>query len=386
MKKIVFGLAILLCILPFAFAQEETPESDDVTKDEVTVQTESAESSTTSEVVTGREQTNSVAKEQTSSKVESDDKNSRDTNNAAAEKAQDEKEIAVIRYQHGAKVRMMQLKYSVLSNILVGEEVVKYIQEKYPNTSVAKLNDILDKLQLIADEIDSVDYNRTAEDLAKQYVDLKNESRALAKEFRDEVRLIITPEDRNELAKRIREKTKEELKNLHEQIRHLVREFNAERFESAMKRIGREKPDVTDMIRRGVLQSQQIAQQVREGFQNLSDEEKKQAVNRIREEAAKARVYKEAAMAQIMSNQQERLSTRLQQRSEELARLAERFQERNMTRVSEALMERSAVLEQKSGIAGVRSERLNNLSQRIKDGVDLPERQPKPQMSGEVSE
>ena len=104
----------------------------------------------------------------------------------------DKGELKVMCEPYGAQVRMLQLQKQIQANLLKGEKILDLLESgnyTLNNTNLSNkidgLEDILDKMEVLIEEIQDTNFtNKTQEQLAADFVDIKEEATDLTKEFR----------------------------------------------------------------------------------------------------------------------------------------------------------------------------------------------------------
>ncbi|MFH1588976.1 MAG: hypothetical protein ABIB43_00215, partial [archaeon] len=129
-----------------------------------------------------------------------------DAGECADLESEDEAETEIMRTPYGASVRLVQLERAIENNIAHGERIVDAILANDENADVDELNRILDDMRALVLEVQNLDLeNKTPQELAEEYVEIKSSARELAKEFRTQAREFFTKEDADALRARLRD-------------------------------------------------------------------------------------------------------------------------------------------------------------------------------------
>jgi hypothetical protein len=133
-----------------------------------------------------------------------------------------EHDIEIMNSTLGAEIRLLQLEKAILTNLLKGVMTVQVL--KGLNISTTPLETILTDLHAVLLDVRAV--NVSANYTIQTFIELKNESRNLTKEFRETLRSLVTNETMQQIKERIRTIYSEELQNCIFKIRIKIRQFN----------------------------------------------------------------------------------------------------------------------------------------------------------------
>jgi len=236
-----------------------------------------------------------------------------DTNQPVVDE-QTGKQIAAMQLGLGARVRLLELERAVTRNTLKGRKVVEFIQETDSNADVSELEAILAELESLEEEIAAVQPQANSDETVKQFVDLKNDAISLSKEFRDTARGMLEGMDKSGLAAKFKEIDWSELSALNEQIKQLIREYNAQRVERVFQNIEGKAPAFVQRIRTGELSVKQVRAELGKAFKSLKPAKRNEALLKLRQLNAKRRVFKQAKTAVARLNFLERRANRLENR------------------------------------------------------------------------
>jgi len=133
-----------------------------------------------------------------------------------------EREVGIMNNSLGARIRLLQLEKALLTNILKGVMTVQVL--KGLNVTVTELEEILENLSDVLDAVRAAD--PTANDSVLVFVQLKNDSRNLTKQFRDSLRSLLDNETIAMIKEQLKNMTSDELQNCSMRLRHWIRQFN----------------------------------------------------------------------------------------------------------------------------------------------------------------
>jgi len=259
----------------------------------------------------------------------------------------EEEEIRPMRFPHGAQVRLLELEKSITRNILVGNQTIAAIKAGNSSANTTNLVSIIDKLIVLRNEVRTITVNETAmlnktsEELAQQFVDIKREAINLSKEFRDAARPLLKETDRQIIREYMKEIDRTELKNIDDEIRDARHRYNADLLNATFSHLGLNNSALLERVRNGDAKVGEIKNYVRDALRNETPKQRQQAMLKLREAEAKRNVYQEAVRARVLANQSERLNQREQHMNQVMQNLSQRHEQ-----LSERIDEISAQIEE----------------------------------------
>ena len=259
----------------------------------------------------------------------------------------EEEEIRPMRFPHGAQVRLLELEKSITRNILVGNQTIAAIKAGNSSANTTNLVSIIDKLIVLRNEVRTITVNETAmlnktsEELAQQFVDIKREAINLSKEFRDAARPLLKETDRQIIREYMKEIDRTELKNIDDEIRDARHRYNADLLNATFSHLGLNNSALLERVRNGDAKVGEIKNYVRDALRNETPKQRQQAMLKLSEAEAKRNVYQEAVRARVLANQSERLNQREQHMNQVMQNLSQRHEQ-----LSERIDEISAQIEE----------------------------------------
>jgi len=241
----------------------------------------------------------------------------------------EEEEIRPMRFPHGAQVRLLELEKSITRNILVGNQTIAAIKAGNSSANTTNLVSIIDKLIVLRNEVRTITVNETAmlnktsEELAQQFVDIKREAINLSKEFRDAARPLLKETDRQIIREYMKEIDRTELKNIDDEIRDARHRYNADLLNATFSHLGLNNSALLERVRNGDAKVGEIKNYVRDALRNETPKQRQQAMLKLREAEAKRNVYQEAVRARVLANQSERLNQREQHMNQVMQNLSQ---------------------------------------------------------------
>jgi hypothetical protein len=132
------------------------------------------------------------------------------------------KEIRFMNNSLGAEIRILQLEKAIIKNILVGNMTIEVIKGLDFNTTTLEV--ILDELKIVLEDVKAA--NASANDSVQVFVELKNQSKNLTRQFRETIKELLTDEKIREIKQNISEIVKESIQDLTHLIKIRIRQFN----------------------------------------------------------------------------------------------------------------------------------------------------------------
>ena len=200
-------------------------------------------------------------------------------------------EIGIMQYPYGAEIRLLQLEKVLTRNIMIGEKIIEILIElEIENT---ELQLILTDMELLLEEIQTTD--PSSENSTEDFVDMKNESINLTKEFRTTLHGLLDKETIELLKEEMKDFYKEEMKSLREQIRNMIRNFNRDRLNSIY--------EITELVDENLLEQyedgdatiEEVKEQLREYFDNLTKEERRELFAELKMNNIRRLIHAKAA-------------------------------------------------------------------------------------------
>ncbi|KHO45851.1 MAG: hypothetical protein QS98_C0007G0009 [archaeon GW2011_AR3] len=372
------AVVAVMLMLPLAFAQDGTNETDDNDSDandtsdvnvsvNVTIDTNVSvnvtDTNTTGNATMGN-QTNQTGINQTiNNQTGTNQTGNNQTQNETDDDYDDDtqNETSIMGNLHGARVRLLQLEKSLTRNILAGYVIVDGIEARNLSVNTTELRAILAEMEILRDAVhDTVPQNNTAE-TAHQFVEFKHQAIDLSKEFREAARAIINGPLREEFKGRIRLKLDDDsYSSISEQLKLEIREYNANRVKELRELLNENLDELEDRIRSGELDSEEIREIVKNRFKSLEKDLKKDAFFNLREDSAKSAVLSLAALEKarkddkILSREliQSRKDNAKDAQARKLLELREKKLEKEQERLNKAQEKLAEKLQKQNGKNG----------------------------------
>jgi len=218
-------------------------------------------------------------------------------------------EVGIMSYPYGSEVRLLQLEKTLTRNILIGEKIIEILQGLGIETEELEL--ILAEMNLLKAEIQEA-YNNleNIEDAVEQFVDMKNESINLTREFRITLHGMLDEETMELLREEMKDFYKEEMKSLREQIRVMIRNFNRDRLHSMYELIGLVDEDLLEQYEDGDVTIDEVKEQLREYLDSLTKEERRELFADLKMNNIRRLIHAKATLEDANEFAQERKEAR----------------------------------------------------------------------------
>jgi len=264
-NKILMGFAVLavmaLLVAPHAIA------TDDPSTDSVHATAVDADDST---------DTNDNAADTVDANDATDDSDENiATDDAEVLTSDDEREVKAMHSRWGARMRLLQLQRKIQWNVFTGEKIIDYIQENHEGKDVSDLKSILDDMGSLIDDLKKINTeSESKEDMVKHFVETKKEARQLAKDFRDNLREILSEDEIATMKEKIQSQ-KEDDSELDAEIDNARHEYNAEFMADTLESLGETDESLVDSVRNGDLSTKEVRDALLERFRKAEPEQKR---------------------------------------------------------------------------------------------------------------
>jgi hypothetical protein len=224
--------------------------------------------------------------------------------------AQTESEVEAMEYQYGAEIRLLQLEKSITANILKGQEAVSALQELGYTT--IDLEAILSELEILLDEVQSVDANST--NATQEFIDLKSDAKELTEDFREAVHSLIDDDAVEGLRERIRNMTCEQVQNLTSKIQNKIRLYNRNQLHRLYGILGEPDESILNQYQKGNITQEQVKNQINKIVNQMTKEKRNQIFAELKESNVKEKIQARVCVDDAIEGFQERKQLRLKHR------------------------------------------------------------------------
>jgi hypothetical protein len=228
-------------------------------------------------------------------------------------------EIRAFNNNMGAEIRLIQLEKNITRNILVGSEVIETIQANYTQMNINNAKNILNELEALLTQVKEYQIEGKEKSvLVIEFVAMKKEAITLTQEFRTETTGILTEEEKQQIRTNVNSLEENELKGINEVVRQKIREYNAERTQTILTNMGINRPEFVQKIINGEITKQEISNEVKNEFQALNQQSKKETWDKIKEQSNKRIIAERALTTQANNKGLERYQEMQSQRTQRL--------------------------------------------------------------------
>jgi hypothetical protein len=197
-----------------------------------------------------------------------------------------EHQIEIMNTTLGSEIRLLQLEKSILTNLLKGLMTVQVLKGLEVNTS--RLEVILANLRDVLMEVRDADPG--ANDSVQVFIELKNTSRALTKEFRNTLQQLVTNETIAELKEQLRNITSDELQNCSMKLRSHIRLFNRNQLYRLYGIIGETNTTLITEYLNGTVNLSMVKFQLHKLINQMTKEKREMMFSEFKEENIKKKI------------------------------------------------------------------------------------------------
>lgn len=241
----------------------------------------------TSENHNGTHDQNNETNQSQNNSIDDEQNQNDDTNQSQHDDNETEHEIEIMNNTLGSEIRLLQLEKAIMVNLLKGIMTVQVLQGLAVNTT--QLETILANLKDVLAEVRTAD--PAANNSVQLFVELKNESRNLTKQFRVTVRSLLDNETIRQIKERLRNMTSDELQNCSMKIRHRIREFNSNQLYHLYGIIGETNTTLIYEYLGGNITLNQTKFQLYKMINQLTKEKRYQIYSEMKEENIKKKIH-----------------------------------------------------------------------------------------------
>ena len=198
-----------------------------------------------------------------------------------------EREVGIMNNSLGARIRLLQLEKALLTNILKGVMTVQVL--KGLNVTTTELEHILGNLSEVLENVRGAD--PAANDSVQVFVELKNESKNLTKQFRDTLRLLLDNETIAMIKEQLKNITNDELQNCSMRLRHWIRQFNMNQLYRLYGIIGEKNTSLINDYINGNISLDLVKLQLRKMVNQMTQEKRHMIFSEIKEDNIKKKIH-----------------------------------------------------------------------------------------------
>ncbi|MGV8168942.1 MAG: hypothetical protein ACP5N3_02700 [Candidatus Nanoarchaeia archaeon] len=212
--------------------------------------------------------------------------------NESSDESEDELEVededvSIIKGNHGAEVRLLQLQKSMVKQIKIGKLILNEIDNQNFSVDTTELESYVEDLADLNVEINEALEDETFNLTVEQFVAWRHEATKITFQFKAELYSVLTPEQLNIVKDAIKDKMNvkddKELK-VEEKFKLKVKEYNKEVALKMLEKFGGEDEELKERIEAGELDAAGLKVELREEYKNLGEARKNQLKIKIEEE------------------------------------------------------------------------------------------------------
>jgi hypothetical protein len=343
MKRIMTILMLFIAVtfaVPAAFADEGNGNSGNGNSQEDAAEAAEATIAATEGLGATLFENNETDNETDTEDIEETETDVEETTDDETEvDSETQREVKAMDNNHGADMRLLELKREIQRRVLYGNAVVKYLENKSVNQStVSDLQAISVQLNALIPNIDAaMNNNNTA---VQTFLDIKAEAKNLTAQFKIEARKVLKDADIKGLGEIFKNIDKEKFKDINEKIKVQRQELNAEQVATMLQTMGTTATNLAAQVRNGSISAEQARELLKNQLEQLKEGDKQKAAEKIHEQEAKQKVAIADKLAKAKENELER-------RAKLADKIASELEKKGFEKASKHWEERSLKLEEK---------------------------------------
>jgi len=213
-----------------------------------------------------------------------------------------EHELGIMNSTLGSEIRLLQLEKSILTNLLKGLMTVQVLKGLEVNTST--LEAILADLRDVLVDVQNAD--PAANDSVQIFIELKNTSRSLTKEFRDTLQQLVTNETIALLREQLRNITSSDLQNCSLKLRLCIRHYNRNQLYRLYGIIGETNTTLINQYLNGTVNLSQVKFQLYKLINQMTKDKRDMIFSEFKEENIKKKIRSHTYMNEFEHHGNER--------------------------------------------------------------------------------
>ena len=261
----------------------------------------------------------------------------------------------------GAQIRFLQLERELQRKVIQANTLIAAFENRAERIDVTPLKDIVAELEVLIEETRAAAAvaGTSSEVDVRMFVTIKHDAKLLIKQFRETVRDLVTPEDREAIKKADEAANREKFAAFSTRIEAARMAFTTERMAQTLERAGAADADLVARVRAGETSMAEARAEVNAKLSAFDAERRRTAVAVVEAEAARRR-----------AQAQERITDAETRLGEVSARMETRFQkieDSGRDGIADRLRGR------RNATVGVRTEILGNRGERIVEAEERAE-------------
>lgn len=217
---------------------------------------------------------------------------------------------------HGAQVRLNQLEKNIYRNILSGEAVINFIEDKNLSIDISKLYESVLALNEIKEDIENYNLSEDNETNVNDFLKFKQDSIYFTKLFREEVRLILNQNEISNLRPLINQKVRTDDKFIKKNnlIRNRIKLHNENVTKRLMNGVNLDEGDLINRIRNQEINASEIRNEVLSRVRSMQEDKQIGLFNQMRQESARSKINVKEKVENNLFNIRQNQSNRAEER------------------------------------------------------------------------
>ena len=241
----------------------------------------------------------------------------------------DEAEIAVMKDNLGAKMRLLQLQKAIVHNALRGELIIDGVAEVNADYDTSAMQNIVDELQLLAEEANN-ELSEASEKSADVFLQVKAESRTLSADFKSEVYTFLESENMTlkDFRTHVDDVNPEISAEFDAKIKESRNDYQASRVQLMLKKFDVTDKKLIDRVKSGDLSLGHVLSQVKTQIRAVKSDKRVEASAKIKEDKVKRNIFKQEKRQEVKSKLEEKFQARAKARAKVLSKTANRIEDK----------------------------------------------------------
>ena len=206
-----------------------------------------------------------------------------------------EREVGIMNNSLGARIRLLQLEKALLTNILKGVMTVQVLKEL--NMTTSEFEDILANLSEVLAAVRAAD--PAANDSVQIFVQLKNESKNLTRQFRESLRVLLDNKTIAMIKEQLKNMTSDELQNYSNRLMHWIKQFNMNQLYRLYSLIEEKNTSLINEYINGNITLDLVKLQLHKMVNQMTKEKRHMIFSEIKEENIKKRIHAQSMLEDL---------------------------------------------------------------------------------------
>ena len=197
------------------------------------------------------------------------------------------------------KLKLLRLGIVVESHIEGGNVIIDELAEENVTVDYDKLNEIITEFESLLTDINNVDYTQDVDFLEDEYESLKDRAVDLTDEFRDLVKDAVSDEAKAQIREEYRNKKEEVRENRNAKLNEFKKGMNFDILRAYTKELDIDADELIQKVENGEMTFGEAQSMIREQYNELSAEEKRELKDKAHKEIKELRESKKEEAKKI---------------------------------------------------------------------------------------